>query len=92
MKNKIIVIFAAAITGLIWLLLGVSCEKGKMVSSLDMDDYTGLMSDSIIMEESKLEDKSGISFDMESDSLKEDIEDVYFHSNEWEEDGMDVDL
>lgn len=75
-----------------WLLLGVSCEKGEMVRSVDRDDYTGLMSDSIIMEESKVEDESGISFEMESDSLQEDIEDVYFHSKEWEEEGIVVDL
>lgn len=93
MINRKTLTIVVITTGVMWLLLGVSCEKGELTRSVDLDDYTGLMSDSIIMEESiKMDDKSGISFEMESDSLKEDIEDVYFHSKEWEEQGMVVDL
>ena len=93
MKNKKFVIFTVAITGIIWLLLGFSCEKAELIRSVDSNDFTGLMRDSIIIEESmKMDDKSGISFKMESDSLEEDIEDVYFNAKEWEEDEMNVDL
>ena len=71
----------------IWSLLGFSCERVEMTRSGDWDDITVLRGDSAIIEE-----KTGISFEMESDSLEEDIEDVYFNAKEWEEDGMNVDL
>lgn len=91
-NRKTLTILATTI-GFMLLLLGASCEKGELTRSVDWNDYTGLISDSIIMEESiKMDDKSGISFEMESDSLLEDIEDVHFHSKEWEEQGMVVDL
>lgn len=93
MINRKTLTIVATTIGFMWLLLGISCEKGGLTRSVDWDDYTEFMSDSIIMEDSiKMDDKSGISFEMESDSLKEDIEDVYFHAKEWGEERINVDL
>ena len=69
----------------IWSLLGFSCERVEMTRSGDWDAITVLRGDSAIIEE-----KTGISFEMESDSLEEDIEDVYFNAKEWEEEGLDA--
>lgn len=35
---------------------------------------------------------SGFSLNLESDSLEEEIEELYFEAKEWEEEEMDVDL
>lgn len=35
---------------------------------------------------------SGISFNMDSDSLEEEVEEINFESKDWDEEGMDVDL
>lgn len=78
--------------GLIWLVLGISCEKAEITRSIDGIDYT-MTEDSILIKDTvKNDDKPGISFDIESDSLKEEIENIYFHPKEWEEEDTDIDL
>lgn len=37
-------------------------------------------------------DELGISLNFDSDSLEEEIEEIYFNAEEWGEEGMDVDL
>lgn len=36
--------------------------------------------------------ESGISFDIESDEMDEDVEELYFESKEWDDEEMNVDL
>lgn len=71
-----------------WLLLSTSCEKTEITRSIDEDYET----ESLKHETGSIDIEEGISFEMESDSLDEDIEEVHFHANEWEEEGMAVDL
>lgn len=73
--------------GLVWLLAGVSCEKTELTRSIDWDENTEIIEDSV-----KVNDKSGFSFELESDTLKEEIEEIHFHAKEWEDVGMDADL
>lgn len=81
MKNKNKAILGVVTTGFIWLLSGTSCEKTEITRSMEEDNET-----------ERIDDKSGISLDMESDSLYEDIEEIHFNAEEWGEEGMDVDL
>ncbi|MDE7351310.1 MAG: hypothetical protein K2N25_09595 [Muribaculaceae bacterium] len=39
-----------------------------------------------------IDDQSGISFEMENDSLEDEIKNIIFDPQEWEEEGMGVDL
>lgn len=79
--------------GAIWLILGMSCEKTELTHSMEENEYTVKICDSVKIEDSfNIEDKSGISFEMGNDSLEEDIENVYFHTKEWEEEIMDTNI
>ena len=69
------------------LLLGTSCEKEVITRSIDQDEYTEIIEDSL-----KVDSQSGISLNMESDTLKEEIEEIHFQAKEWEDVGMDVDV
>lgn len=81
MKNKNKTILGVIITGFIGLLSGISCEKMEITRSMEENNET----ESMYYE-------SGISFDMESDSLEEDVEEVHFTAREWGEEGVNVDL
>lgn len=67
MKNKNKEILGVVITGFIWLLSGLSCEKMEITRSIEEDNET-----------EKMDDESGVSFELESDSLKEDVEELHF--------------
>lgn len=73
--------------GFVWLLLAISCEKTELTRSIDWDENTDIIEDSV-----KVNDKSGFSFELESDTLKEEIEEIHFHAKEWEEEDMSADL
>ena len=70
----------------VWLLLGTSCEKEVITRSMDQNEYTEIIEDSV-----KSDGQSGISFEMDSDTLTEEIEEVHFQAKEWEDVGMDAD-
>ncbi|MBD5263188.1 MAG: hypothetical protein HDS39_03845 [Bacteroides sp.] len=73
-----------AITAMIWIVSGLlasSCEKSDI--DLISDDNDG---------QERKEDVSGISFDLKSDTLEEDIEYVYFEADEWKENEMGANL
>lgn len=79
--------------GFILLLSVTSCEHEELTRSMDQDDYAIMIEDSLMTDDTVIiEEESGISFDMECDSLEDDVEEVRFIAKEWEEDGMEVDL
>ncbi len=59
----------------------VSCEK--------QDEPLSDMTRTIIEEGDSL---PGISFNLESDSLVEEVEEIYFEAKDWDEEEMDADL
>ena len=69
------------------ILVVISCEKAELTRSGFIEEFTRETEDTVTIDE-----KSGISFELESDSLTEEIEDIYFHAEEWEEESMDSDL
>lgn len=73
--------------GFVWLLSGTSCEKEVMTRSMDWDEHTEIIEDSV-----KVDGLSGISFEMGSDTLKEEIEEIHLHTKEWEDLSMNADL
>lgn len=73
--------------GLGWLLVGVSCDEVGLTRSMDWDEHIEVIDDSV-----KADGQSGISFEMDSDTLKEEIEEVHFQAKEWESTDMDADL
>ena len=38
------------------------------------------------------DNNTSISFDIESDQMEEDVEEIYFEAKEWEEENMEEDL
>lgn len=82
-----------SIMGIIWLLSGISCEKEGMIRSIDPDVQNLMISDSVKFNDSgKSYEQSGISFEMESDSLKDEVEEINLGAKDWDEECMDVDL
>ncbi len=78
-KKFSIRIFAiAAFVVLIW---GVSCEKEDISHSQGRDVGTKIYDS---------QPEPGISFDLESDSLEENVEEIYFEAKAWDEDEMDM--
>lgn len=72
------------IKAMIWIVYGfvaISCEKSD-------SDLIGNENDGI----ERKEDISGISFDLESDTLEDDIEWVCFETDEWKEEEIGADL
>ena len=80
-------LMAMTTIGLGWLTVGMSCDEVGLTRSMELDVYTEITKDSV-----KVEGQSGISFEMESDTLKEEIEEVHFQAKEWEDVGIDADL
>lgn len=67
--------------GAMCLTLGISCEKTELTNYLEEDDHAVKTCDSVVAEDSvSIDDKSGIYFELESDSLEEQIEDVCLNS------------
>ena len=58
-----------------------------MTRSVETYNQTSMPEDSI-----NAEDKSGIILELESDTLVEQIEDLYFLPQEWQEEEMHTDL
>ena len=81
MVTKKKTIITTAIVGCVWLFLGISCEKVEITRSGEVDDEIEV-----------IDDQSGISFEMENDSLEDEIKNIIFDPQEWEEEGMGVDL
>lgn len=77
----------ASIVGILLLLLGPSCEKEVNTRYLEVYYDNETIEDSI-----KSDDRSGITFTLESDSLTEEIEEIHFEADSWDEEGIDVDL
>ena len=73
MGNRKKTIRIVSIIGIAWLLSGTSCGKEEMTRSVDMFEDAVMINDSV-----NIDDRTGVSFDMESDSLTEEIEEVYF--------------
>ena len=73
MGNQKKTIIIVSIIGSAWLLSVTSCGKEEMTRSVDMFEDTVMINDSV-----NIDDRTGVSFDMESDSLTEEIEEVYF--------------
>lgn len=83
----------ASIIGITWLLSGISCEKEGMIRSIDPDVQNLMISDSVKFNDSgKSYEQSGISFEMESDSLQDEVEEINLGAKDWDEECMDVDL
>ena len=61
--------------GLGWLLAGISCDEVELTPSIDCDEHTEITEDSV-----KIDEQSGISFELESDTLKEEIEEIHFQA------------
>lgn len=70
-----------AIAGFVSLMLGGSCEKVEITRSEEREEVI-----------ENVDGKSGVSLEMESDSLLDDIENLNLDAEEWGEEGMDVDL
>ena len=81
MKNMKKTTVIEATVGIIWLLAGTSCEKEAITRSLDED-----------FEPEKIGSTSGISFELENDSLEEVIENIRLEAEEWKEESRGVDL
>ena len=62
--------------GVGWLIFGTSCDNVGLTRSrsMDWDEHTEGIEDSV-----KADDQLEISFEMENDTLKEEIEEVYFN-------------
>ena len=73
MGNRKKTIRIVSIIGIAWPLLGISCGKEEVARSMEMYDEPVMINDTV-----KIDDGPGVSFDMESDSLTEEIEEVYF--------------
>lgn len=74
-----------------FLVLAVGIGTVVLFSSCDREDELYLLGKHRLNEEVDNEE-SGISFDMESDEMDEDVEELYFDAEEWGEERMDVDL
>ena len=73
MGNQNKTIISVSIIGIAWALLGISCGKEEVTRSMEMYHEAVMINDTV-----KIDDGPGVSFDMESDSLTEEIEEVYF--------------
>ncbi len=73
--------------GALWLMLGMSCDRMELTRSVEEYDIHAMTEDS-----AKIDDQSGISFELDSDSLEEEIENIYFESKEWEDEKMNAHL
>lgn len=86
-KNRFIKSATVSCIGIMWLMCGTSCDRMEVTPSEEVHDINVMAEDS-----TKIEDKSGISFVLDSDSLEDEIENVYFNASEWEEEKMNADL
>ncbi len=66
----------------IWFTLGMSCEKNEAYHFPESHDYTIMSEDTLDLNERNMDEKSGISFDLESDSLEDEIENIFFFAKE----------
>ena len=85
-------IIPAAIVS-VFLILVTSCEKMEVTRSTD-NDNNGLRTwDSVVTEDSvDMNLGSGITFDLGSDSLEVEIEELHFQPKDWEEEIIHTDL
>lgn len=60
-------------------------------SSCDKEEETYLLGKHRLSDKEE-NNNPGISFDMESDEMYEDVEELHFDAEEWGEERMDVDL
>lgn len=72
-------------------MLAVGIVTMVSFSSCDRQDDPYLIGKHRFNQEEE-DDEAGISFVMESDSLEDEIEEIYFEASDWDEEGMDVDL
>ena len=79
--------FIATFIGSLWIISSISCEKAELTRSTETYNQTSMPEDSI-----NAEDKSGIILELESDTLVEQIEDLHFYPQEWQEEEMNTDL
>lgn len=77
----------ATIIGSICLTFTTSCDNVELTRGGEIDDSAVKTQDTTTIDE-----RSGISLELESDSLAEEIEDIYFQPQEWEEESMYSDL
>lgn len=81
MMNNKKVTAVVIMAGFLGLTLGVSCEKVELTRS--MPD---------VGEPETIDSISGISFELDNDSLEEEVEEVYLDAEKWEEEDMGIDL
>ena len=79
--------FIATIIGFSCIIALISCEKAELTRSTETYNQTSMPEDSI-----NAEDNSGIILELESDTLEEQIEDLYFQAQEWQEEELNTDL
>lgn len=71
----------------------MSCEKVEFKRSPERDNHAVRAEDSILIEDSGLLDEQpSISLELESDSLEDEVEEIYFYAEDWEEELIDTDL
>ena len=82
MKKHINYNVKTLLAGFVWLILGgSSCEEVEPTRSI-----------CDIRETERIDSISGISFELENDSLEEEVEDVYLDAKKWDEEDMGIDL
>ncbi len=68
-------------------MFGTSCDGMELTRSAEVHEIKAMAEDS-----TKIDDKSGLSFELDSDSLEEEIENIYFKASEWEEEINNADI
>lgn len=78
---------AVGALGSLLLPFATSCENTELTHSFDDDGKAIMTEDSV-----NVDDEEGISLELESDSLEEQVEEIHFKAKDWEEEAMNADL
>ena len=80
------------IIAIVGLTADMSCENSDLTLSESIENVEKTVNSTATGDSTNIDCYGGISFELESDSLEEAIEEIYFQPNGWEEAEIDTDL